>query len=146
MTTATLSSGYNFGVDDYIGFIPPTSIKPAWWPKVGDEIRVTLSGTVCPADDDHDFCYVGTSAAYGALYLSDRKVELTSMIRLGAPTWKVGDVITLRYIPTGPEYTYVRGRNDWPGDGFPRSDTTINEYYRRGLVRHLLRDAKPVKA
>lgn len=134
---------YNFGVttnDDVLTLLKPKTMAAEKGWKPGDKVTVTLTGTVPRIRADFNFTgYSGGTP----LYLEQREVQ--SAERTGK-SWRPGDTIAVRYDSWGAEYTYVRGRANWPGDRFPLSDEKVDELYALGKVRHLLRDAQPVAA
>lgn len=129
-------------VDEVNKLFPPKIAAP----KPGDKVRVTLTGRV--SDRGGDWEHTGMYTPAGALlpsplFLDNRTIETLTIVQK-APTWKPGDVVVLRFSEYGSEFTYVRGLKDWPGDGARKSDAEVNALKNRGLVRHVLRDGKPV--
>lgn len=142
-------TAYTFGTDTNKTFtelmdqafrVPP---EPKFGP--GDEVTVTLTGTVAKGSNFNDWTFVAPTYR-GPLYLANRTLKLLTVDKKATPTWKAGDVIAVRYNSPSKEYTYVRGSWDWPGDGQRLSDAEVNRKWRNGEIRHLLRDAKPVTA
>lgn len=146
------SSGYSFGLStsDFgrIVTMPIYDTAPAVPDfKPGDEIEVTLTARV--ADNrytaESDFEYTGDAGAR-SLYATDRRVTRLRVTKKAKqpPTWKAGDVITVRFNPYGSLYTYVRGSKDWPGETVKLGDARVDELFRDGRVRHLAREGSVV--
>lgn len=151
-------SGYNFGTTGTTGtakamdptltgvlfgaFAPPAPPAP---PAQGDKVRVILEGVV--VNDDIDHLYLGYDSTSGTdLYVCDRRIMSVVVTEKQAPAWQAGDVVVLQHSRGAREFTYVRGQKLWPGEyGDPKYDTTVSTLYRQGLVRHVLRDGKPVQ-
>lgn len=120
--------------------------------KPGDEVTVTLTGTVFENKDGlraFDWDYVGDAKpdyrSARPLYLNSRKVTALSVNKKAPqpPEWQAGDVVTIRFNgPASRSYTYVRGYKDWPGETVKLTDTQVNDYYRRGNVAHLVRNGQ----
>lgn len=150
-------TAYNFGtatLEDAFRDV----MKAAWMPakpktvadkkgwRAGDQIEVTLVGTVPIGGTDFMFVAYdrdNPTVSGSPLYLRDRMIKSATLV---GRVWQAGDTIAVKYDAYGPEYTYVRGRKNWPGDGNPLSDERVNELFSRGNVRHLLRNAEPVAA
>lgn len=60
------------------------------------------------------------------------------------PKWQDHDVIAVRFYESGIEYTYTRARGYWPGVTVDQTDAKINELWRKGFVRHLIRNNQVV--
>ena len=75
------------------------------------------------------------------------QMGLNDLFKNPPPMWQVGDVIGLRHNDGegSLEYTYVRGALTWSSRGWDMRDSEVNESYREGRVRHLLRDGKPIE-
>jgi hypothetical protein len=118
--------------------------------KPGDIVAVTLTGKVCVAFDNNDYCFTGSLPSRypkNALYLGDREITSLTVTKAAPPVWQPGDVIMLKHTPSGGEYTYVRGQRTWPGELVGgKTDADVHALYAKGLVRHVLRDGKPVTA
>lgn len=143
-------SGYNFGTTGTAKIMDTTlagvlfgAFAPP--PAQGDRVRVVLEGVV--VNDDIDHLYLGFDSTSGKdLYVCDRRITSVVVTEKQAPAWQPGDVVVLRHSAGAHEFTYVRGQKLWPGEyGDPKYDSTISTLYRKGLVRHVLRDGKPVK-
>lgn len=56
-----------------------------------------------------------------------------------SPDWRPGDVVTVTYPGTSRVYTYVRGRQDWPGDRVPaKTDAFMDRAFAEGRLTPVL--------
>lgn len=125
---------------------PAAPDDPVTRPEPGDRVMVTLSGTVMsepPTVSERQLHYVAQTRS-GTLYMEDRDVEVLTVMRAALPQWRPGDVVDVQFTPDGDRFTYVRGLHDWSGDRCRKFDHEIEPLYRKGQVRHLLRNGEPV--
>lgn len=107
--------------------------------KVGDEVTLTITGTV--VEDDHGTVRM-VSGDWTLLLRGALEAASSVTVVQAEPKWQEGDVISLRRAVT---HTYMRCLDgSWRaamGD-FYRGD--LSAAWREGRVTHLVRDGKPV--
>ena len=119
--------------------------------RVGDDITIILKGTVGSMQSRYGTATrtIVTESGH-TLALAPKTLAAAFEVKTGAPVpkWKIGDVISLAFAngDFAPRYTYVRGASVWIGENASNlSDTTVNEKFAEGRVKHLIRDAEPVE-
>jgi hypothetical protein len=148
------TNGYSFGVstrafDEYV----TTTLTGLLSHKVqdfkpGDEVNVTLTGKVMPSGQAADWEFVAHARpdylTTRELYLTDRKVTNLTVTKKAPqpPKWQPGDVVTIKFDAYGSPYTYVRGSKDWPGENVKLTDAKVDDYYRTGKAKHLVRNGQ----
>lgn len=116
--------------------------------KPGDRVLVCLEGDVAASTDCNDFTFVGTRPkTLQPLYLVGKKVSGVTLLAPAPPEWQDGDVISFRDSWTRDETTIVRHNMVWrlPNNPETLTDRHVNLAWRKGTVRHLVHDGKPVK-
>lgn len=60
-----------------------------------------------------------------------------------APTWKIGDVVVLKFPGNPTPYTYVHDGRHFPGKTVHRSNAEMRSAWDEGAATLLVRDGKP---
>lgn len=105
--------------------------------KPGDLIRLEVEGRWRPWDDINKVSGHGrvvndqgqTVAATTDLSTVDKVVD--------TPDWQPGDVVLVKFYTGGIEYTYVRGKTEWPGTTRPLADEDMDRLFLEGKLRHI---------
>lgn len=99
--------------------------------------RVTLEGEIKAEHPDLLYIDGGGSLHPSAVRSLAARFE---KLRGPAPEWRPGDVITIRFAngSQAPEYTYVRGAREWPGERRNLTDAEVGRRWNQGKVRPVL--------